>query len=144
MSFFMNRRKFITTASIATGALALGACDKPATSTASQATNSEKFNWRLQLVVSKNLPIWSDGVIEFARKVKLISNDRLNIKVYGAGELFPAFELFDKVKDGTIEMGHSASYFWSGEGDEHLVEGEEMFYGGISFEDVLSIGEHLH
>lgn len=120
----MNRRKFISTATIATSALALSACDKPTTSTTSPSTSTKKFNWRLQLVVSKNLPIWSEGVIEFARKVKLISNDRLNIKVYGAGELFPAFELFDKVKDATIEMGHSASYFWSGK-----IPGCEFFTG---------------
>ena len=111
----MNRRKFIQTAAVASTALALTACDKPAVATtASSTTSSEKFRWRLQLIVGKNLPIWADGVIEFARKVKLISNDRLDIKVYGAGELFPAMEIFDKVKDGTIEMGHSASYFWSG------------------------------
>lgn len=118
----MDRRNFITAATIATGALALSACDKPTTSTSPSSTSSEKFNWRLQLIVSKNLPIWSDGVIEFARKVQLISNGRLNIKVYGAGELFPALELFDKVKDGTIEMGHSASYFWSGK-----IQGCEFF-----------------
>lgn len=111
----MNRRKFLTTAAAASTALALSSCDKPATETGnSSKTSSEKFKWRLQLIVGKNLPIWAEGVIEFAKKVKIISNDRLDIRVYGAGELFPPMEIFDKVKDGTIEMGHAASYFWSG------------------------------
>ena len=34
------------------------------------------------------------------------------IKVYSAGELVPAFEVFDAVAGGTAEMGHGAAYYW--------------------------------
>lgn len=111
----MDRRDFLKKATLATGALALTSCDKPEpNSSGVQEKSTKKFNWRMQLAVGKNLPIWADGAIEFTKKVQQISEGRLNIKVYGAGELFPAFELFDKVKEGTIEMGHSASYYWAG------------------------------
>jgi TRAP-type mannitol/chloroaromatic compound transport system substrate-binding protein len=43
-----------------------------------------------------------------------MSDGRLNIQVYGAGELIPAFEGFDAVRAGTVEMNHANSYFWTG------------------------------
>jgi TRAP-type mannitol/chloroaromatic compound transport system substrate-binding protein len=41
-----------------------------------------------------------------------MSNGRLDIKVYGAGELVGPFEVFDAVSQGTAEMGHGAAYYW--------------------------------
>jgi TRAP-type mannitol/chloroaromatic compound transport system substrate-binding protein len=43
-----------------------------------------------------------------------MSGGRLTIKVHGAGELVPAMGVFDAVRDGSAEMGHSASYYWKG------------------------------
>ena len=41
----------------------------------------------------------------------------MKIKVYGAGELVPAFEVFDAVSRGAVEMGHDASYYHKGKVD---------------------------
>jgi TRAP-type mannitol/chloroaromatic compound transport system substrate-binding protein len=43
-----------------------------------------------------------------------MSNGRLKIKVFGAGQLVPAFEVFDAVSQGTAQIGHGASYYWKG------------------------------
>ncbi len=43
-----------------------------------------------------------------------ISTRHLQIKVYGAGELVPALQVFDAVSQGTAEMGHSGAYYWKG------------------------------
>ena len=43
-----------------------------------------------------------------------MSGGRLQIKVFGAGQLVPAFEVFDAVSQGTAEMGHGAAYYWTG------------------------------
>jgi TRAP-type mannitol/chloroaromatic compound transport system substrate-binding protein len=43
-----------------------------------------------------------------------MSSGRLDIRVYGAGELVGAFEVFDAVSQGTAQMGHGASYYWRG------------------------------
>ena len=43
-----------------------------------------------------------------------MSGGRLKVKVYGAGELVPGFEVFDAVSQGTVEMGHSGAYYWKG------------------------------
>ena len=43
-----------------------------------------------------------------------MSAGRLNIKVYGAGEVVPALEVFEAVSQGTVQMGHGAAYYWKG------------------------------
>jgi TRAP-type mannitol/chloroaromatic compound transport system substrate-binding protein len=49
-----------------------------------------------------------------SKLVNSMSNGRLKIKVYGAGELVPALEVFDAVSRGTAQMGHSGAYYWKG------------------------------
>jgi TRAP-type mannitol/chloroaromatic compound transport system substrate-binding protein len=66
------------------------------------------------MVVPRTLPIWGPGMEAFAARLKTMSNGRLNIRVYGAGELVPALETFNAVQSGQVEMGHSASYYWQG------------------------------
>ncbi len=57
------------------------------------------------------------GVENLATRVEAASAGRLKIKVYGGGELVPAFEVFDAVSRGTVEMGHDASYYHKGKLD---------------------------
>lgn len=54
------------------------------------------------------------GPENLATRVEAASAGRLKIKVYGGGELVPAFEVFDAVSRGTVEMGHDASYYHKG------------------------------
>lgn len=74
----------------------------------------KEFRWRMVMVVPKTFKIWGEGMVDFAKRVKLMSGGRLDIKVYGGKELVPEMETFDRVKDGTVEMGHSAAYYWQG------------------------------
>jgi TRAP-type mannitol/chloroaromatic compound transport system substrate-binding protein len=43
-----------------------------------------------------------------------MTDGRLQIQVFAAGELVPAFESFQAVSDGTVEVGSGASYYWAG------------------------------
>jgi TRAP-type mannitol/chloroaromatic compound transport system substrate-binding protein len=43
-----------------------------------------------------------------------MSNGRLTIRVYGAGEIVPAMEVFDAVSQGVADAGHGAAYYWKG------------------------------
>ncbi|KVX01114.1 TRAP transporter substrate-binding protein [Shewanella frigidimarina] len=72
------------------------------------------IEWRLATSWPKNLPGLGMAPERFAQLVEQMSNGRLVITVYGAGELMPALSVFDGVSNGTIEMAHSASYYWKG------------------------------
>ncbi|AQS39408.1 TRAP-type mannitol/chloroaromatic compound transport system, periplasmic component [Shewanella psychrophila] len=75
---------------------------------------AEAIEWKLVTSWPKNFPGLGMGPERFALLVDEMSNGRLKIKVYGAGELMPAFEVFDAVSQGTVQMGHSAAYYWKG------------------------------
>ena len=62
----------------------------------------------------KNYPGLGAGANRFAKRVEEMSAGRIKIKVYGAKELVPAFEVFDAVRQGSAEMGHGAAYYWKG------------------------------
>ncbi len=73
-----------------------------------------RYNWKIVTTWPKNLPGLGAGPENFARMVGEMSNGRLTARVYGAGEMVPAFEVFDAVRQGVAEMGHGASYYWKG------------------------------
>ncbi|MDG2273530.1 MAG: TRAP transporter substrate-binding protein, partial [Halioglobus sp.] len=50
----------------------------------------------------------------FAHYVNEMSGGRLKIRVYGAGEIVPALEVFDAVSLGVVDAGHGAAYYWKG------------------------------
>lgn len=81
---------------------------------AAPAAEQEVFRWRLITTWPKNLPGLGLGPENLANRVREMSNGRLDIKVYGAGELVGAFEVFDAVSQGTAQMGHGAAYYWRG------------------------------
>ena len=72
------------------------------------------FRWRLVTTWPKNLPGMGLAPVTFARQVEQMSGGRIQIKIYGAGELVPALGVFDAVSRGTVEMGHGAAYYWKG------------------------------
>jgi TRAP-type mannitol/chloroaromatic compound transport system substrate-binding protein len=43
-----------------------------------------------------------------------MSNNRIRIQFFGAGELIPAAEGFDAVSSGIVEMNYANAYFWTG------------------------------
>ena len=75
---------------------------------------AETFEWKLVTTWPKNLPALGTAPERLAETVEVMSAGRLKIKVYAAGELVPAFEVFDAVSEGNAEMGHGAAYYWRG------------------------------
>ena len=59
-------------------------------------------------------PLLQDACTRLADDVRAMSADQLNINVYAAGELIPAFECFEAVSLGTAAIASGASYYWAG------------------------------
>ena len=79
-----------------------------------QAQAQDTFEWKLVTSWPKNFPGVGQGPERLAKLVEEMSDGRLTIEVFGAGQLVPGFEVFDAVAEGTAQMGHSASYYWKG------------------------------
>ncbi|MBB3048434.1 TRAP-type mannitol/chloroaromatic compound transport system substrate-binding protein [Litorivivens lipolytica] len=76
--------------------------------------NQRVYHWKLVTSWPKNYPGLGTAPENFAKAVKEMSGGRLLIKVYGGGELVPPLGVFDAVSLGSVEMGHSAAYYWKG------------------------------
>ncbi len=77
----------------------------------------QSFSWKMTSAYPKGAPFYMDGpgsATDLAKRIDAMSGGRLKIQVFGAGELIPAFEGFDAVRAGTVEMNHANSYFWTG------------------------------
>jgi TRAP-type mannitol/chloroaromatic compound transport system substrate-binding protein len=72
------------------------------------------FEWKLVTTWPKNFPGLGSGAENFAKFVNEMSAGRLKVHVYGAGEIVPAFEVFDAVSQGVADAGHGAAYYWKG------------------------------
>ncbi len=73
-----------------------------------------QFHWRMVTAWPKNFPGLGAGPEKFAEMVERMSAARLQIEVYGGGELVPALGVFDAVSSGSVEMGHSGAYYIKG------------------------------
>jgi len=74
----------------------------------------ERYHWKIVTTWPKNFPGLGSGAENFARMIGEMSNGRLTARVCGAGEIVPAFEVFDAVSQGVADAGHGAAYYWKG------------------------------
>lgn len=116
----MDRRSLIKNAGIA-GVLAAGVA--PAVVNAQAAVR-----WRLASSFPKALDTIFGGAEEFAKQVKAMSGGKFEISTHAAGELMPAFGVVDGVQNGTVEMCHTAPYYFFGK-DETFALGCAIPFG---------------
>ena len=86
-----------------------------------------EFKWKMVTTWPKNFPVLGTNANYLAKTIEEMTGGRIRIKVYGANELVPAFEAFDAVSRGTVEMGHGAPYYWKGKSET------AQFFSAIPF-----------
>lgn len=105
----MKRRDFLTASALAATASSLAA---PTVARAQTA-----FNWKMTNAYGPGSPYYVEGPgspTDFCKKVDEMSDGRLKIQHFAAGELIPALEGFDAVQNGIVEMNAANAYFWAG------------------------------
>ncbi|MBT6488433.1 MAG: ABC transporter substrate-binding protein, partial [Deltaproteobacteria bacterium] len=108
-------RQVSTLALLVVWLLAAGCAPKQTTSAEGvEAAPQKTFKWKMVTTWPKNFPVLGTAPERFAKNVEAMSNGRLKVRVYGAGELVPAMEVFDTVSRGTAELGHGGAYYWKG------------------------------
>lgn len=76
--------------------------------------SSKRYKWKMVTTWPPNFPILGEACEAFAEMVNRMSGGRMEIRVFGAGELVPALETFDTVRNGGAELGNGAAYYWAG------------------------------
>lgn len=116
----MKRRHFLGTAgagALLTGGLLSGCGQEAKQAGAGVTSDQQTFSWKMVTAWPKNFPGMGTGANSLASLIEAMSGGRITVKVYGANELVPAFEVFDAVSSGTAEMGHAAAYYWKGKSE---------------------------
>lgn len=105
----MKRRDFLKKVGVGTAA-AVGASALSAPAVIAQ----KKYQWKMVTTWPPKMPVLQDGCERLAKRIGELTDGRIQIQVFAAGELVPALESFQAVSDGTVEVGSGASYYWAG------------------------------
>ena len=111
----MKRRQFVKKASLAgsAGALLVG-CGGGESGGAAAVQTRPRLNWRLTSSFPRSLDTIYGAAEVLSKRVAELTDGRFNIRVFPAGELVPYNQVLETVQKGTVQMGHSASYYFTG------------------------------
>jgi len=127
----MKRREFLrgtAAGMLGSAALALGACGAAApeeggatpgeagepAGASPPAQGQETVEWRMGTSWPVSLDTIYGGATDVAERVAAMTNGRFQINTFPGGELFPALEVIQNLQQGTVEAGHTASYYYVG------------------------------
>lgn len=112
----MNRKSFLKNAAWTSlgGISMLHGCQNADQQVSENRDRSRNYKWKMVTTWPPNFPVLGEACHMFSHWVEQMSLGQMTIQVYGAGELIPAFEVFDAVSSGAAEMGNGASYYWAG------------------------------
>ena len=102
---------------LAVGLIFTLGCSKQDVAVSKKEQTTKTYHWKMVTTWPKNFPGLGTGANNVAELITKMSGGRIQVKVYGAKELVPAFEVFDAVSRGTAEMGHGSAYYWKGKNE---------------------------
>jgi len=103
----MKRRTFLKSA-------ALGAAAATVIAAPAVAQTQPEIKWRLASSFPKTLDTIFGAAEVITKRVAAATDGKFQIRTFAAGEIVPGLQVLDAVRNGTVEMGHSASYYYVG------------------------------
>ena len=131
----MDRRGFIRKAGVAAAAV-------PALVSPAIAQSMPELKWRMTSSFPKSLDTIYGAGETFSKFVAEATDNKFQIQVFAAGEIVPGLEAANAVSAGTVEMCHTASYYYWGKdptyafatavpfGLNSRMQNAWMYYGG--------------
>ncbi len=78
------------------------------------AQSMPEIKWRMTTSWPKSLDTLYGGAEMMAKVVGEATDNKFQIQTFAAGEIVPGLQVLDAVQNGTVEMGHTASYYYFG------------------------------
>ncbi len=75
---------------------------------------ADTLKWKMVTSWPKRLPGPGMSAERVAERICALSGGRIDITVYAAGEVVPAFGVLDAVGNGVADIGHTAAFYWQG------------------------------
>ena len=102
----MKRREFLKVAGAGMAASAVAA---PAI-----AQSMPEVRWRLTASWPKSLDTLFGACETFSKYVAEATDNKFQMQTFAAGEIVPGLQVLDAVQNGTVEIGHTAVYYFIG------------------------------
>lgn len=113
----MQRRSFLKKAG---AGLAAGAAAGSAIAQSSSALPVIK--WRMASSFPKSLDTLHGNAEYIAKKISEMTGGKFQIQVFAANELVPPAGVHDAVKDATVEIGYTCSYYYYGKDPTYCID----------------------
>ncbi len=104
----MKRRDVLKSSLVGIGGVAA------ATTIAAPAIARERMEINIVSSWPRDFPGMGTGAQRFAKRISDLSDGRIQVNYFAAGERVKAFDAFDEVASGNAQMYHSAEYYWKG------------------------------
>jgi TRAP-type mannitol/chloroaromatic compound transport system substrate-binding protein len=102
----MQRRQFLKRAGLG---VAAGAVATPAI-----AQSQPQIRWRMASSFPKSLDTLYGTAEQIASRVSRMTDGKFEIRIFAAGEIVPPLQVLDAVQNGTLQAGHTGSYYYFG------------------------------
>jgi len=102
----VQRRTFLRNATLSAAA---GAMAAPAI-----AQSMPNLQWRFAASWPKSLDVGFGATELIAKRVGELTEGRFQVRTFAGGEIVPPLQVLDAVQAGTVEMGHTALYYYFG------------------------------
>ena len=92
------------------------------------AQSMPEIKWRMTTSWPKSLDTLYGGAEMMAKVVAEATDNKFQIQTFAGGEIVPGLQVLDAVQNGTVEMGHTASYYYFGK-DPTFTFGSSVPFG---------------
>ncbi len=114
----MKRRNLLGNSAAALGAVAaagaISSCTVRRETSSVSSPLAPNIRWRMATSWPLSLDTIYGGADIICQRVEQLSGGRFVITPYAAGEIVPGLEVLDAVQSGSVECGHTASYYYIG------------------------------
>jgi TRAP-type mannitol/chloroaromatic compound transport system substrate-binding protein len=124
----MNRRDFIAGAGVGVvvgagvtaavmsqrGGETMPMAQAPAPTPAAPAVVKDRIEAVMVSTWPRDFPGLGTGAQRFAQRLSDMTDGRIKVQYFAAGERVGAFDAFDEVSSGNAQMYHAADYYWKG------------------------------
>src|SRR5476651_2647650 len=78
------------------------------------AQSSPEIKWRMTSRFPKSLDTIYGGAAEMSKYVAEMTDNKFQIQVFAAGEIVPGLQALDAASNNTVELAHTAAYYYVG------------------------------
>src|SRR6201746_1542786 len=102
----MKRRDFLKVSAVGAAATAVAS---PAI-----AQSAPEIKWRMTSSFPKSLDTIYGGGEQLSKYVAEMTDNKFQVQVFAAGEVVPGLQALDATSNSTVEMSHTAAYYYVG------------------------------